>query len=626
MIIEILPSLTSRLLLFLYFLLLPGSCFISPAFCAVLSIALTAHQRIAHMELQHGLVKAKLIMMGLFLLPTVSSHYHSPPAHAAPTVNVDSLFQYTTSRNHKVITQAVDFVVSMQTAPTCTRMAASHLMNECKLLEHAPDFAKSRPEAYLDNVKTEYAAKLAVCELLSAQPMNPTPPANCDILVPASRHCGKGGSWWHARPEVPSEKQCYPDFKEYQYTQCLKRLQSTPQYWTSFSNARQNAVVMCQASRDVIERENHLEIFKNLTQVLGDVTSNMQKTTEEYESLIREQRQYSEEARDSHQQLKEDIQAVQEKAVTTVGALDDKFRTFMEVSISDLITALAESQSNEIDRIHERMQDFSQELMLQSSQLAKHFTGELQQHHDLARMSIQTNHEAQVDSYTVLAGYMGVTQDAINRTNDVADRSLSKVDSIAQRLDIFETQTEHIAEGFAFLSAIPALVTLLVRSFIATVGTLFIFTVLYKLNTKLAAYTAGACSSAFLLNTCGIFDWLGDLPSRAAKIHDQPSLATVAGMSSWQKGAGIVLLLWLAAYPVCRINAYLGNLIAMTLKRLLSPWWISEYSNENGTGFLPSIEIPAVYPRRADNRYDQDGVGYRNYPNYSKSTSPPSDI
>ncbi|KAI4909879.1 uncharacterized protein J4E92_010495 [Alternaria infectoria] len=578
------------------------------------------------MEFQHKLIKAKLITMGLFLLPTVSPHYHSPPANAAPTVNVDSLFQYTTSRNHKVITQAVDFVVSMQTAPTCTRMAASHLMNECKLLEHAPDFAKSRPEAYLDNVKTEYAAKLAVCELLSAQPVNPTPPANCDILVPASRHCGKGGSWWHARPEVPSEKQCYPDFKEYQYTQCLKSLQSTPQYWTSFSNARQNAVVMCQASRDVIERENHLEIFKNLTQVLGDVTSNMQKTTEEYESLIREQRQYSEEARDSHQQLKEDIQAVQEKAVATVGALDDKFRTFMEVSISDLITALAESQSNEIDQIHEKMQDFSQELMLESSQLAKHFTGELQQFHDLARMSIQSNHEAQVDSYTVLASYMGVTQDTINRTNDIADRSLSTVDSIAQRLDIFETQTEHIAEGFAFLSAIPALVTLLVRSFIAMVGTLFIFTVLYKLNAKLAAYTAGACSSAFLLHACGIFDWLGDLPSRVAKIHDRPPLATVASMSSWQKGAGFVLLLWLAAYPVCRINAYLGSLIAATLKRLLSPFWISEYSNENGTGFLPSVEIPAAYPCRADDRYRRDDIGYRNYPKYSKSDSPPSDM
>ena len=560
------------------------------------------------MNPRNVLTMARLITAGL-ILPTAFSQYHSPPADAAPTVNVDSLFQYTTSRNHRVITQAVEFVVSMQTAPTCTRMAASHLMNECKLLEHAPDFAKSRPDAYLDNVKTEYAAKLAVCELLSAQPVNPTPPPNCDILVPASRHCGKGGGWWHARPEVPSDKQCYPDFKEYYYMQCLKSLQSTPQYWTSFSNARQNAVVMCQASRDVIERENHLDIFKNLTQVLSDVTSTMQKTTEEYELLIREQRQYSEEARDSHQQLKGDIQAVQEKAVATVGALDAKFHNFMESSISDLITALSESQTNEIDHIRERMQAFSQHLMLESSQLVAYFTDELQQHHELAKLSIQSNHEAQVESYNVLAGYMTATQHTIHQTNDVADRSLSKVDSIAQRLDIFETQTEHIAEGFAFLSAIPALVTWLFRSFLATIGTLFMFTVLYKLNTRLAGYTAGACSSAFLLDISGILDWLGNIPSNITKLHDQGTTATVAGMSSWQKGAGIFLILWVAAYPVCKLNAYLGNLIAGLLKQLLGPIWVHQYSNDDGMRFLPSIEIPAAYPRDKDNRRFEDHIG-----------------
>jgi hypothetical protein len=215
-------------------------------------------------------VASMTLTLVLSSIPLAVAHYHSPPADAAPTINVDVLFQHTTSRNHKVITQAVDFVVSMQTAPTCTRMAASHLMNECKLLENAPDFAKLRPEAYLDNVKTEYAAKLAVCELLSAQPNNPIPPPSCDILVPTSRACSKGGTWWYSQPDtMENEKQCYPEIKEYQYIQCLKTLQSSPQYWTSFSNARQNAVVMCQASRDAIERENHLETFKNLTQVMG---------------------------------------------------------------------------------------------------------------------------------------------------------------------------------------------------------------------------------------------------------------------------------------------------------------------------------------------------------------------
>ncbi|KAF1845186.1 uncharacterized protein K460DRAFT_376661 [Cucurbitaria berberidis CBS 394.84] len=471
-------------------------------------------------------------------------------------------------------------------------MAASHLMNECKLLEHAPDFAKSRPEAYLDNVKTEYAAKLAVCELLSAQPSNPIPPPYCDILVPSSKSCSKGGSWWHTKQEFSSERQCYPEFKEYQYSQCLKSLQSTPQFWTSFSNARQNAVVMCQASRDAIERENHLETFKNLTQVLGVVTSTMQKTTEDYESLIREQRQFSEEARNAHDQLKEDIHAVQEKAVATVGALDEKFHTFMESSISELITALADSQSVEIERIHQRMQDFSQDLMTESSQLAKFFSGELQQFHERSLSSLQIHHQAQVDSYSTLSDHMDTVHHTMNKTNDFADLSLAKADTIAQRLSTFESQTENIAEGFAFLSAIPALVSFLVRGFVATIGTLFIFVILYKLNKKLAACTAGAFSSAFLLNSCGILGWLGDLPSQISNIHAQRSFVT--DMTPTQKGAGIVLLLWFGAYPITRLNSYFSYIFDTAFNRLFSSLWVRQYCNDGGVGLLPSIEIPAT--------------------------------
>jgi len=538
-----------------------------------------------------------LIAMASFLIPASCSQYYSLPVDAAPTVNVDALFQYTTSRNHKVITQAVDFVVSMQTAPTCTRLAASHLMNECRLLENAPDFAKSRPEAYLDNVKTEYAAKLAVCELLSAQPSNPNPPLHCDILVPTSKACSKGGGWWHAKSDVTSDKQCYPDFKDYQYTQCLKSLQSTPQFWTSFSNARQNAVVMCQASRDAIERENHLETFKNLTQVLGAVTLTMQKTTEDYETLIKQQTRFSEEARESHTRLQDNIRDMQDKAVATVGALDAKFQNFMEVSISELITTLAESQSAELVQIHERMQDFSQDLMVESSQLAKLFTGELQLYHERALQSLHTRHQAQVDSYGVLAGHMGAVQNAVNQTRDIANSSLTKMSSIAERLDIFESQTEHIAEGFAFLSAIPGLVTMVIRGLVITLGTLFLLATLYKLNAKLATYIAGASCSAFLLYTCGIFDWLGAFPSRVSGQSSQSLFPNISSLSSAQTGAAMMLLLWLSAYPVARLNSYIGSLVTAVLERILRPIWLRQYCNEGGVGVLPGIEIPDTSAR-----------------------------
>jgi hypothetical protein len=504
-----------------------------------------------------------------------------------------------------VITQAVDFVVSMQNAPTCTRMAASHLMNECKLLENAPDFAKQRPEAYLDNVKTEYAAKLAVCELLSAQPSNPMPPQNCEMLVPTSRACSKGGTWWHSRPDtMVNEKQCYPEIKEYQYVQCLKTLQSSPQYWTSFSNARQNAVVMCQASRDAIERENHLETFKNLTQVMGGVSSAMKKSAEEYEALIKDQKQFSDEVREAQDRFKEDVQAVQAKALATVGTLDNKFHAFMDTSMSELITALADNQSNEIVRIRQEMQAFSGDLMAESSQFAKFYNGQLQAHHEQALTSLQINHEAQVDSYNILSVRMVEIHDTAGKANSAANSSFSTIISIEQRLGNLSAQADHIAQGFAFFSALPQLLSSLGRGVVATVGILFLFSGLCKINKKLGTYAAGASSSAYLFYLCGLYRWLGRLPAQAASIQDHTWISIATNLSSTQKAAGLIMLLWLGAYPVGCINVYLGSIIGAAVSKLLGSYWLHQYSNDGGMGLLPSIEIPTAVPARKVDSYD----------------------
>lgn len=527
-------------------------------------------------------------------VPATMSHYHSPPAGAAPTVNVDALFQYTTSRNHKVITQAVDFVVSMQNAPTCTRMAASHLMNECKLLEHAPDFAKLRPEAYLDNVKTEYAAKLAVCELLSAQPSNPMPPPNCEILVPTSKACGKGGSWWYSRPDTSlTDKQCYPEIKEYQYVQCLKTLQSSPQYWTSFSNARQNAVVMCQASRDAIERENHLETFKNLTQVMSSVSSAMQRSTEEYESVVKDQKAFADEVREAQARFKEDVQAVNQKALATVGTLDNKFHSFMDTSMSELIAALADNQSNEIARIRQEMQAFSGDLMAESSQFAKFYNSQLQAHHEQALVSIQANHEAQMYSHNTLSSKLGDIHDATDRTKNAANASLNTIVSIEQRLVNLSDQADHIAQGFAFFSALPQLLSAIVRGSVAIAGVIFIFTVLCRINKTLATYVAGACSSAYLFHMCGLFDWLGSLPTQVAGMQNHTLVSIASDLSPTQKAAALVLVFWLGAYPVGCINVYLGSIIRNAISKILGSYWLRAYNNDGGFGLLPSIEIPS---------------------------------
>lgn len=511
------------------------------------------------------------VLYALFFsqVPKSFGVHHTSVPESAPTMDVNALFRHTTSRNHKVIMQAVEFVVSMQTAPTCTRLAASHLMKECKMLDHAPDFAKNQPDAYLDNIKTEYAAKLAVCELLSAQPINPMPPAHCEILVPSSKACGKKGGWWYAQPEVSSDKQCYPDFEDYQYTQCLKTLQSTPQFWTSFSNARQNAVVMCQASRDAIERENHLETFKNLTQVLNVVTSSMQKSTEQYESMVDQQKKVLQEASHSYDKAEASMQSLEEKALASVGAIDDKFHSFMESSLSDLTTALEQSQTTEIERISVSMQAFQQELKNEAADLAKVFTGEFHQYHQQSLHALKANFETQEAGFDNLSHRLSGMHGMVNRTSDMADRSLAKAEQISHRLDTFESQTEHIAEGVAFLNAIPGLVTTLVRGLLAGMGTLFGLVLLYKIHPALAVYTVGTFSAVFLVHISGVVHFLGALPTRLSLI-----LTLLGGDSSSlspaQKGLCVFLLLWIPAHPIYHFNTYLSRAFKSIIDRFVS--------------------------------------------------------
>jgi hypothetical protein len=192
---------------------------------------------------------------------------------------------------------------------------------------------------------------------------------------------------------------------------------------------------------------------------------------------------------------------------------------------------------------------------------------------------------------------MGDIHNAADRTNRAANSSLNTIVSIEQRLVDLSGQADHIAKGFAFFSTIPELLSRLIRGTIATVGILFIFSVLCKLNRRLATYAAGACSSAYLFHICGLYQWLGSLPTHAAKVQDHTLITMAANLSPSQKAAGLMTLLWLGAYPVGCINVYLGSIIGNAINKLLGSYWIRQYSNDGGMGILPSIEIPAPISR-----------------------------
>jgi hypothetical protein len=163
------------------------------------------------------------------------------------------------------------------------------------------------------------------------------------------------------------------------------------------------------------------------------------------------------------------------------------------------------------------------------------------------------------------------------------------IDDIEHRLNSLSSKAEHIAKGFAFFSSLPQLVASVIRGLIAAAGAIFIFLLLYRFSKRLATCTAGACSAAYLLHICGIYEFLARLPAQASEPHHSLSLVDhMKTLNATQKGVGIVVALWLTTYPVSRVGTAINHAFA----RILSLYWVQQHSNNGGMGLLPSVEIP----------------------------------
>lgn len=178
-------------------------------------------------------------------------------------MNLSHLMEHPRSQRPDLLVHALAIIQNLEQSPSCNRMAALALINSCQSLERPSDEetdASSSPEIQLDEVKSEYAAKLAMCELSDAKA---TLPKDCLALLPSSSHC-KGSrkkALLAAMGSRDSRKPCYKQISATELNTCLMSMESRPQWWISYSNARQNAMIICQASRDGLDKGQGLTVM-----------------------------------------------------------------------------------------------------------------------------------------------------------------------------------------------------------------------------------------------------------------------------------------------------------------------------------------------------------------------------
>ena len=149
----------------------------------------------------------------------------------------------------------------MKTSPSCNRMAASKLVMSCQALrDKSSDSPDSEIYVTLERARSLYAARLAICELDGAGASVPRPCISVTVPAPSKKRIF-GISSRSKPPPSPMDQESAALLEG-----CLKTLESRPQWWTSYSNNRQNAVVICQAARIEGEKDELLELYRSIVE------------------------------------------------------------------------------------------------------------------------------------------------------------------------------------------------------------------------------------------------------------------------------------------------------------------------------------------------------------------------
>lgn len=252
------------------------------------------------------------------------------------------LIRTRTVQHNRVFSDAIQLFDSMKTSPSCSRIAAMKLLNSCQTLDESdssvgPDIANT-----LDRVKSIYAARLALCELSGA---GASFPLSCSsIQITSSKTHNESNS---DLPDVAD------DFPTPVVENCLSGLESRPQWWTSYSNNRQNAIVICQAARIEMEKEEMLNLHKALAKNSYHVKSALKEVLEDAAAESLQQKIFLDKIHAMREQLIADLLENSSQTRSLFAGLLQDFEGYLGTSISKVLSRLkdVEEDSSALNKV-----------------------------------------------------------------------------------------------------------------------------------------------------------------------------------------------------------------------------------------------------------------------------------
>lgn len=235
--------------------------------------------------------------------------------------------------------EGIKLIERMKSASSCKTKATQQLLKSCSALDDTQSGQDRSPEE-LDRVKSQYAARLAVCELQEAE--DPPKLPRCSFLG------------FNNPPESVNRSQL---------AACLRELQDNVIFWGSYINSLQNVGYMCQVARAEIEKEELVEQRRASLQTTLLVTRVLSEFQQSVAMQNAELLAHAQRFRELHRQNVEELVKARKETSATLDQLREDFGAQLQnmadkvEAVIDTITASASGTNEEVVRYVQNVQN-----------------------------------------------------------------------------------------------------------------------------------------------------------------------------------------------------------------------------------------------------------------------------
>ncbi|EXJ63818.1 hypothetical protein A1O7_00153 [Cladophialophora yegresii CBS 114405] len=209
-----------------------------------------------------------------------------------------------------VFEKAMHMVTTLATQSTCHQAAAAQLLVTCKTVG-ANMAQEDGKHELLERAKSVYAVRVAVCE--TGEGRAEVPSACKSILTIPQR--------LDHEIDVVSSRTVAP---------CLGALMEEHYYWTSYSNNKQDANTLCQASTLESTRLEALHSYQKLAELLPEFRIALSSTRSQWLDFLRQQKEEVQHVHKLQRQYRDGLQAQQKVELGS-------FRESMKVAKNGLL-------------------------------------------------------------------------------------------------------------------------------------------------------------------------------------------------------------------------------------------------------------------------------------------------